>query len=68
MSNLEGGLLISETKANAAKLTKQQERFFKGGESVSFVGDKANKMGLKGKIFDSSKVETNIVQVQVKVE
>ena len=42
-------VMINETKSGAAKLTKQQERFFLKGEKVTFVGKKADDLGIKGR-------------------
>jgi RHS repeat-associated protein len=40
---------INETKSGAAQLTKQQARFFEGGEAVKFVGEKAKDAEILGK-------------------
>jgi len=54
--------LINETKTGAAKLSTQQARFFNGGEAVTFVGDKAKKIGLLGETTSKSKVATTITR------
>ena len=63
-----GKLLINETKANGAKLSKNQRRFFQGGESVTFVGEKAKKAEVEGMTININNVETSITKVQVKIK
>ena len=64
----EGKILINETKANGAVLSKQQKRFFQNGESVTFVGGKAKKAEVEGMTISASDVETSITRVKVKIK
>ena len=64
----DGKLLINETKANGAKLSKNQQRFFKGGESVTFVGEKAEEAKVFGRTINANTVETSITRVKVKIK
>lgn len=56
---------IGETKSGKATLSAQQKRFFENGESVKFVGDKADMIKIKGEKVDKSSVETKVERVTV---
>ena len=51
-------ILVNETKFNNAKLSPQQERFFRGGESVLLKGkNSANEnVNLNGRLVNPNKV------------
>ncbi|MDG5490633.1 hypothetical protein [Psychroserpens sp. SPM9] len=57
--------LVNETKTGNAKLSKQQERFFNGGESVELVGKNAG--GVKGQTISNSTTQTRATTVDRKL-
>lgn len=62
-------VLINETKSGLAMLSEQQVRFFKNGEVVKFVGDKAKELKILGKEVSNivtktaEKVETTVTNI-----
>jgi len=63
-------VMINETKSGTAKLTTQQARFFEKGEKVTFVGKKAEDLGIKGRQISNkteglslkeTRVENNVI-------
>lgn len=64
-------VLVNETKASVKgarlKLSPQQARFFEKGESVTFVGSKADALGIKGSRVSNSSTQTSVSRVEVKI-
>ena len=58
-------VLVNETKSGKATLSAQQKRFFKQNETVTFVGNKAERLGIKGAKVNASSTKTKISHVDV---
>jgi hypothetical protein len=58
-------VMINETKSGTAKLTTQQARFFEKGEKVTFVGAKAEKLGIKGEQISNKTKGLNLKETRV---
>ncbi len=56
---------MNETKSGKATLSAQQKRFFKQNETVTFVGNKAERLGIKGAKVNASSTKTKISHVDV---
>ena len=65
-------VLINETKASVKgssfKLSPHQSRFFENGESVTFVGAKAESLGIKGHKVSKATTNTRVSQVEVTIK
>ena len=65
-------LLVSETKASVNgvefRLSHQQGRFFSNGEAVTFVGDRAEELGLKGQRITRKEVKTSVQPVKIRLK
>lgn len=48
-----------------AKLSAQQIRFFEKNQSVTFVGNKAERLGIKGTKINASSTKTKVSHVNV---
>jgi len=55
---------IVESKANGAKLSPNQKRFFEGGESLELMGKRAQEAGLIGDKKNPKKVELSTTKVK----
>lgn len=58
-------VLVNETKSGHAKLSAQQIRFFEKNQSVTFVGNKAERLGIKGTKINASSTKTKVSHVNV---
>lgn len=58
-------VLVNETKSGNAALTSNQKRYFEDGESVTFVGGNAEKLGIKGLKINAATTVSTVERVPV---
>lgn len=57
-------LAVNETKTGNADFTKGQSRYYEKGEPVKFVGEKAEKLGIKGESINAASTESRKTSVK----
>ena len=58
-------VLVNETKSGNAALTSNQKKYFEDGESVTFVGGNAEKIGIKGLKINAAATASIVERVPV---